>query len=176
MKATKWIAVIYDTALARQKAIKFCDGLVSRFWEQFEFGISWWSLKQLEGPNGDQEATLKAGLADLVVFATAHCQRVHPAFERWVGLWLRQREEREGVLVNILPTGVSSESATSPMSLYLRSVAHRAGMDYLTDMPEGLSYPIPESVESCAERAQRVTALLDEILHSPMPSVPVPLG
>jgi hypothetical protein len=176
MKTTKAIAVVYDNAQARHTAIRFCDGLVSRFWEQFEFEISWWSFHQLDRVDSGDEAAKKAGTADLVVFATSGGRWVSPSFEKWVELWLPEREAHEGVLVSLSSARASTDLAASAMSPYLRSLAHRAGMDYLTEMPEGLSHLIPESVDSCAERAQRVTTLLDEILHSPLPAAPAPLA
>jgi len=175
MKAIKAMAVVYQNAEAQQSAIRFCDGLVSRFWEQFEFEISWWSLKQLEAQDSGKEAAKKAGTADVVIFATEGSHRVSSSFERWVELWLHEREEREGVLVNLFSSSGAKDLTTSQVSLHLRSLAHRAGMDYLTEMPEGLSHPIPESVDSCAERAQQVTTLLHEILRSPLPVLPSPL-
>lgn len=176
MKATKAITVVYDDAEAQQTAVGFCDGLVTRFWEQFEFEVSWWSLELLENEGCAQTAVKKASLADIVVFATGSCEGVSPGFDQWVERWLREREEHEGTLVGLLPRRAFADFGTSAMSRYLRTIAHRAGMDYLTGIPEGLSQPIPESLESCAERAQQVTTVLDEILHSRLPAAPVPLA
>lgn len=175
MKATKLIAVVYDQAEARQTAVGFCDGLISRFWEQFEFDISWWSFEQLESGESAQAAAKKAATADIVVFSTSPQQRVPERFQQWIELWLPKREEHEGVLVNLFPAVPPAEVASPAMSLYLRSIAHRAGMDYLTGVPEGISHPIPESLDSCTQRAEQVTTLLDEILHSPLPTASMPL-
>jgi len=40
-------------------------------------------------------------------------------------------------------------------------------MDYVTEVPQNLCEPIPGSPESCSERAETVTSVLDEILHRP---------
>lgn len=174
MKATKQIAVVYDTSEARQDAIGFCDGLVGRFWEQFEFDISWWPLERLESGASVNDAATKAAAADIVVFATENSQ-IRPGFQDWIELWLAKREEHEGALVSLASAGPGGETGAPMMPCFLRGVAHRAGMDYLTGIPECLSDPIPETLESCAERAQQVTALLDEILHAPLPEAPVSL-
>jgi hypothetical protein len=49
-------------------------------------------------------------------------------------------------------------------------------MDYLTEVPQELSHPIPESPESCAERACQVTSLLAEILQFPPSGPRLPLS
>jgi hypothetical protein len=40
-------------------------------------------------------------------------------------------------------------------------------MDYLTEVPQEIAQPIPDSLESFSERAQYMTSVLDEILHKP---------
>jgi hypothetical protein len=40
-------------------------------------------------------------------------------------------------------------------------------MDYLTEVPQEITQPIPNSLESFSERAQQVTSVLREILHKP---------
>ena len=122
-----------------------------------------------------QAAAKKAATADIVVFSTGPQQRVPERFQQWIELWLPKREEHDGVLVNLFPAVPPAEVASPAMSLYLRSIAHRAGMDYLTGVPEGISHPIPESLDSCTQRAEQVTTLLDEILHSPLPTASMPL-
>ena len=52
---------------------------------------------------------------------------------------------------------------------YLRQVARRAEMDYLTQVPQGISLSIAESLDSYTERAACITSVLDEILHHPAP-------
>jgi hypothetical protein len=176
MNATKSIAVIYENAEARQTGVAFCDALVGRFWGQFEFDVSWWSFDEFENGDSAQAAAKKASGADFVVFATRYGERVPRYFRNWIDMWLNQRGEHEGALVSLCSAGARAHFETGTMSLYLRSVAHRAGMDYLTEIPQGLSHPIPESLESCTERAQQVTSLLDEILHSPLPGAPLSLS
>jgi len=176
MKRTTSITVVYDNASAREMAIGFCDALVSRFWEQFEFAISWWSVQQLERCDSAMQAAKQAGRADIVVFAIGFAEKVPPSLAQWIELWLQERGEHEGALVSLPSARIPAELGTSTMCFYLRDLAHRAGMDYLTNIPEGLSHLIPESLESCAERAQKVTSLLNEILHCPRPTQPVPLS
>ena len=57
-----------------------------------------------------------------------------------------------------------SGAEKSSKHIYLRSVAHRGGMDYFTEMPCSRVESMPDSLEYCAERARQVTGVLEEIL------------
>ena len=89
----------------------------------------------------------------------------------WIESWLACRDEREGILAGLLGAGVGC-ALEVPQQLYLRQVAHRAGMDYLTQVPQSISRCLAESAESYNVRAAQVTRVLDEILHQ---SPPAPL-
>jgi hypothetical protein len=52
---------------------------------------------------------------------------------------------------------------------YLRQIAHRGSMDYLTQLPLSLSRLVPESLDSYTQRAVQVSSVLDEILHHQAP-------
>ena len=77
-------------------------------------------------------------------------------------------------LVNAARPGASADirARAYQISKIVRNIAHRAGMDYLTQVPETIGRAIPDSLASCSERADRVTSVLDEILHQK--TVPAP--
>ena len=53
-KAAWSVVVVYEDPAARERAVGFCDQLVSRFWARFEFDVSWWSFALLEEADGSQ--------------------------------------------------------------------------------------------------------------------------
>ncbi len=164
MKAKWSVLVVYDGDGARQSATQFCDRLVERFWAESEFDVSWCSFDHLEHEQETAATIDKAANANLVVFAAERELPLHVL--DWVELWLARRGEREGVLVGL--PGEGAEAAGT--HLYFRHIAHRAGMDYLTELPQSMTFPIPESPESCAKRAHQLTSTLDGILQfSPPP-------
>src|SRR6266436_4988413 len=125
MNATKSIAVVYEDAEARQIAVNFCDNLVKRFWDQFEFDVSWWSFDSLTSEESAKEAAKQAIVADFLVFATRFSERTPRHLKNWIEMWLSQRGEHEGALVSLPSAQAFPNFETSAMSLYLRSVAHR---------------------------------------------------
>jgi hypothetical protein len=170
-KATWSIVVVYENPEIREPAVTFCDGLTKRFWDEFDFDVSWWSFDLLQSEQSAKEAAEKVAGADLVVFAAGPEGEVPRHVGSWVESCLRRRGDREGTLVGLFGQGEDDQSQRSDKHFYLRRLAHKSGMDYLTQIPQGIAHPIPETLESYTERAEQVTGVLDEILHQPPPPV-----
>jgi hypothetical protein len=169
MKGTWTVAVVYENAETREAGVAFCDCLVQKFWSQFGFDVSWWPFSLLADPGASTEALKSAAEANFIVFASAAETKLPEHVRNWVEQWVLLRGEREGTLVGLpFSTDVQGAGPTQ-IHLYLRDVAHRAGMDYLTEVPQNIGQPIPDSPEFFCQRAETVTSVLDEILHQPPP-------
>ncbi len=159
------VVVLYEDLSAREHAVQFCDCLVERFWKRCAFEIDWWGFDLLSKPEPARQAHEKALRADWVVFALSQTGQLSLQAKVWIEKWLVRRADRqEGTLVGLLPENMAADD-TSETKIYLRNVAHRAGMDYLTKVPQAIAHTIPDSLDSYSERAQCVTGVLDEILH-----------
>ena len=174
MKATWSVVILFEDAQTREKAVKFCDELVQRFWTHCEFSMTWMSFSALVDANAARDAHAKASGADVIVIATRPEGPVPVVVTDWVERCLANRTDREGTLAGLIDTSVILTGWAAEKHAWLRSVAHRAGMDYLTDVPPEINRPIPDSLESFSERAQKITSVLDEILRKPIhpPSLP----
>jgi hypothetical protein len=174
MKATWSVVILFEDAQTREKAVKFCDQLVERFWAHSEFRLTWMEFSALAEPNAARDAHAKARGADVIVFATRPEGPVPATVTEWVERSLANRTDREGTLAGLIDTSTILTGWAAEKHAWLRSVAHRAGMDYLTDVPAEIARPIPDSLESFSERAQQITSVLDEILRKPIqpPSLP----
>jgi hypothetical protein len=165
MKTTRAVAVIYENAETREAAVAFCDRLVQRAWAKSDLEVNWWSFEHLEEKASASAAADKTVEADMILFA-AHPTGEMPFHVRaLVESWLGRRKRREGVLVGLADPGTQ----TADKHVYLRAIARRAGLDYLTEVQQELSFAMPDSVESYARRADEVTSVLDEILHHAAP-------
>jgi len=172
MKATCSVIVIYQDADTRAAAMAFCDGLVAKFWARFNFEIGWWSFHDLEQEQSAQEALQKAVDAGVVIFVSSSQNSIPFQLQHWIERWLCRRGEREGVLIDL---SEASHGKGGPGLTYLRKVAHQAGMDYLTQMPQSFAEPLPESPESVANLAGQVSSVLEEILkRRPRPPQVIP--
>lgn len=163
------VLVIYENADAQETAVTFCDSLVRKFWNDFDFEVNWWAFHLLDASNAAAEAAEKAGQANLIVLASCPDGDLPFGLKSNLEVWLRRRGTREGVLVGLGDPGGRANLKFS----YLRNLAHRSGMDYLTELPQSLSRSIPDSLDSFDQRATAMTSVLDEILRQP--KAPVPL-
>ena len=163
-KATWSVIAVYEDVVAREIAMSFCDHLVQRFWANFGFEVNWWPFNLLDNPRSATEAGEKALSADLIIIATHRDGELPQTIQDWIEGWVTRRGDREGALVGLLDP-VASFDVPVAKDVYLRHIAHRAGMDYLTQLPQQIARCIPDSLETFTERAQQVTHVLDEILH-----------
>jgi hypothetical protein len=164
-KASWSVVVVYEDPTARERAVTFCDQLVSRFWAKCEFNVGWWPFDLLGQEVAAREAAERAAQADVIVFAANPEGDFPSPVKAWVEAWLNQRSDREGMLVGLLEQCAGAGDQERQKHLYLRQAARHGAMDYLTQVPQGISLSIPESLDSYTERACQVTSLLDDILH-----------
>jgi hypothetical protein len=168
-KAVWSVLVVYEDTAASERASRFCDQLVNRFWAGFEFDLSWCPFAQLEDADAAKTAAEKAARADLIVFAGNPEGDFSRPVKAWTETWLSQRGEREGILVGLLGSAGNAGGLEGQKHHYLRNAAHHAALDYLTEVPQDISHPFPDSIDSYTERADQVTHLLDTILHQQAP-------
>src|SRR6266436_3602994 len=64
MKATWSVVILFEDAQTREKAVKFCDQLVERFWAHCEFRLTWMEFSALDDANAARDAHAKARGAD----------------------------------------------------------------------------------------------------------------
>jgi hypothetical protein len=160
------VMVIYENTKAREAAVAFCDRLVEKFWAHAGFEVSWWSLALLAEAGPARQAAEKAVAADLIVFAAPPEGDLPLHVRAWIEGWLPQRGEREGALVGLIE-GTTQAGELTDKHFYLRRLAHRLGMDYLTELPQSLSSSVADSPELDSARVHQVTSLLDDILRQP---------
>ena len=165
------VVIIYETPSIREHAVKFCEHLVeSGLYRAME--MNWWPFHVLGESTPGGDAAQKAAEADIVVFAMNSSGDLPDEIKRWIECWLNKRGEREGAVVGLLSREEPHEMA-SFRQIYLRHVARRAGMDYLSHTPPTDKRAIPDSLDSFTERAARMTSVLDKILHE-FPRTPPP--
>jgi hypothetical protein len=169
MKIDWSVMVVYEDTERREAAVRFCDLLIERFWDRYGFYLSWWSFASLMETASVEVQIEKALEADLIIVAAGPEGEMPAPVQVWFDSWLGQRGDREGAIIALNDPGSGSDEARVGRFVYLRSVAHRAGMDYLTQVPEGVLPGIPESVDSFNERARQMTSVLDTILHTQPP-------
>lgn len=174
--AETWlVTVLYDAPEARQCAARACDGLVRRFWSQVEFDLTWWTLEELEGPEG-AEVGRRLQQTDIVVVALAEPRQLRAGVLARLQDWLGQRKGREGALIALCAGRQEPLHRVEPtLNAMLHQLARRTGLDYLNQAPECLPGRLPNSIEGYTRRAEESTDVMRKILSTPA-TQPWPYG
>jgi hypothetical protein len=170
MKAVSPILVLCENDHCRPAAVAFCDRLVKRFWTSCEFDVTWLYFDDLAEQAKFDTAVNQAVSAPMLIFSMRPGSAVSREVQAWAEVWIGQRREREGSIVAVGDPGHIAAGGVSQNFVYLRSLAHRAGLDYLTELPETIGQNIPDGLEAYPERAQQVTSVLDQILQRKVPA------
>jgi hypothetical protein len=112
-----------------------------------------------------------AARSELILVAAHAGRELPPAIKNWIENWLPIREQGFGVLVAMIGTEADRLRGLSPIHVYLREAAQRANMDYLPQVIDAPLGKLDTSIDTITKRAEKVTSLLDDILHRP----PTPL-
>jgi len=164
------VVVVYEDTVARDRAMELCDNLVREFWSNIEFNFNWWRFSYLQERLLAEEATAHALTARVIIFAAPPQEDLPKAVQDWVESWVDKRAEREGAVIGLAATG-GAFAPGSAQDLYVRSVARRAGLDYLTEALPVLPGALPNSLDTYSQRAAQKTSVLDEILsYAPPPT------
>ena len=164
------VAVVYEDSATRDRAMSLCDHLVHRLWEDIDFEFSWWKCDYLSDAGIAADAAVAASHADMIIFSGDAHRELSPAVKTWTETWAARRENREGALVALIGTGNGPMQGTGSNHSYLRDVAQRAEMDYLTNLPDPLSEPVNGSVQGITQRAAPVNSVLDSFLQRVSPA------
>ncbi len=172
MKACK-VVVLCESDPHRENAKKLCNALIDRFWTRCEFDVSWFSFDDLVDLKKSAASAREAGETDVLVVACAPEDHVPNELQLWVEQWISRRTDREGSLIGLLG---SQADLCSGRETYLRNVARRGGLDFLTGVPTALAGALPEDPDSVSERATRISNVLEDILQKPIAPRSFPLG
>jgi len=163
------VLVAYEDSTTRDRAMQTCDRLVQRFWKDLEFDFSWWRFDFL-GDRGIVEAASNAAAHSDLILISAHAGRQLPSsVQTWIESWTPRSELQGGVLVAMIGTSDDPLKGLTPIHVYLREAAQQSNMDYLSQLGAP-SLELDNTLETIAKRAEKVTSLLDNILHRPQPS------
>ncbi len=169
------VVVVYESTGIREHAVRFCEKIGHEPAAGPLIETDWWSFKFLNHPASANDAALKAASADVVVFAMDAQGDLPEEIKLWIERWLGQRGEREGALVGLLAREDVHHEMVPFREIYLRNIAHRAGMDYLSHAAPTVKRAIPDSLDSFSRRAGAMTSVLDDILHADRRNIPPPL-
>jgi hypothetical protein len=167
---TSSVLVFYENRSARARAVSFCERLIEQSGVSMKMKTHWCSFDALKAPVRFDGVINHGCEADVVLFSVSPEGDFPHDVKLWTERWMIKRGDREGVLVGLVDKKTSACEIACLKEIYLRHLAHRAGLDYLSQLPHKLPSEIPDLLVSLNQRAGQVTSVLDEILHTrPVP-------
>ena len=169
-------AVVCEDEVARARAGSICEHMARRFRGDIEFQFRWWLFDDLRRSVLAEEAAQAAVRAAMVFFATRHNSELPEHVKSWIESWVNARADQSGALVWLATDQDPGGSQAAPPHPGLLHAAHRAGMDFLSDVPDYLTLALPESPQWFNDRANVLGPVMDSILRQtgspPPPMMP----
>lgn len=159
--------VLYEDRVTRDRMIRVQDHVQRGLGEEIDCQVAWWRFDHLKEPRLFTKAVKSAVEADMILFS-AHAGGHFPRqVTAWINAWVKQRRLRPGVLGALIGLHDDALSGITPRHCYLRRVAERAQMDFLSQAAALLPDEEPCSVDSFMKRAASSSQLLEGILGQP---------
>jgi hypothetical protein len=160
-----WVVfVAFDDQASRQRATAACNALTAKLWPGIEFELHWCAVEELGRPESAPAAAACATTAQIVIFASSACADLPRPVIQWLEQWSCSRHGREGTLIGLVET-TANRPCCERLDHFLRNLAHRAGLDYLTHAPETGLMPMPDECAWITSKAEEVSSVLSCMLN-----------
>jgi hypothetical protein len=143
------IAVVYTDRQSRQRAMGLCDSLAGHLPKELQLEFTWWNTRYLHDSQVAQLAADALADSDMVLVSASDAAMLAPEVKNWLERGMRQPHSRERALAAYLDK-TDRQADTPSLDLYLRDVARRAHVDYLTLEP-------PEPSQATSEQPQNIS-------------------
>lgn len=161
------VAVIYDDAASRGRAIELCDRLIHHFWQDLQFRVNWWKSTHLDDADIAPAAAWSVRHAQIVIFSAVNRSELPAAQQTWLQAALANPAADGRMLIGFANSS-SAQTGTAPPLLHtLQSCALLAGMDFLPRLTPSLD--VLAGAAQHVHDATGMTSVLNSILHQPLP-------
>ena len=125
---------------------------------------TWWDIGGLSDPGVFQDAVHAATTADILMVSVRTTDPLPLELYLWIETWLPLRLQLAGVLVALIGVPGRPGTDSSRIGHYLRDVARRGQLEFLSpDQESPLELPV-FSVQEIAERAAATTQVLSDVI------------
>jgi hypothetical protein len=118
-------AVLYAQELSGRLAAELEPAL--------EISSDAWKFEALSNPQAGKQAAHGACKADMVIIAADGAVEPPAHVKSWIESWMPRKRKRSSALVALIDHEDHTPYARSPLCAYLRRIARKGGMDFLTN-------------------------------------------
>lgn len=159
------LVVSYEDTTTRNHALQLYDHLAQKLLDDYDFQCTWWKFDHLRNSTLMEQAVDAAAEANMIIMTIRAGKELPAIARKWVDQWVGRKDNRKSALVAVIAGVEPQRREACPAQLYLQKVARTAKMDFFSHAFNLPKEPPSYSVETIAERAEKVTPLLEEILH-----------
>lgn len=161
------IVVAYESFESGLHAAQVYQHLVEMLDHDYAFEVDFWRFEVLKVPSIGEVGANKAAQADLILIAVEGNSMLPVDFQLWVEKWIEKKVGQDSALVLVARPTKESAPATVSLLAYLRGVAARGAMTFISDSVTVLSRT---EVEYRSEQAVRtLPSGAEALLGSPAP-------
>jgi len=122
--------IVYEDYPTSLRAERVYHRLIKELTDEAEFRCLWVHTDSLSIPAVVRDATRTAAMADLVVFSTHAGNELPEHVRLWIEQWLPKKSLENSALAALV--GLPGEQSGVPIHEYLRNVAERGKMDFMS--------------------------------------------
>lgn len=159
------LVVSYEDTITRNHALQLYDHLAQKLLDDYDFQCTWWKFDHLRNSTLMEQASDAAAEANMIIMAIRAGKELPAIAKTWVNSWIARKDNRKSALVAVIAGVDPVRKEPCPAQVYLQKVARSAKMDFFSHSFDAPKETPSYSVETIAERAEKVTPLLEEILH-----------
>jgi len=126
------VVIVYEDFSLGRRAMEAYNFMVAELGRVFEFSNSMWKFDLLQNEKLSEIAAGDAAQAGLIIVAARGGQSIPPELENWCESWIPHRRELTGAVAALIDQRGGKSGPGSPVFDYLKNVADRAGMDFLS--------------------------------------------
>ena len=158
--------VVYEDQRSRRRAELVCDDLVNRSWPQIEFRFNWWRTDFLEDPGMAAMVAPDAAQADLIIFSGGPDKELSRNVVAWFEAWAERRNGLDGALMDLTETGGPLNAAAHHKKTFLREIARRTMMGYLSRPAAEGPVPAQRPGNEAPLTSPNLTVVIDNLAHT----------
>jgi hypothetical protein len=126
------VLIVYENFAAGKRAMEVCNFLLAQLGDEFEFGINMWKFEVLQHAKLSAMAVHDAIEAELIIVACDAAWELPTEVMLWAEAWVPAKQGQTAALLALFGNEAADfHSSIAPTSAYLKSVADRAGLDFL---------------------------------------------
>ena len=127
--------VMCEDAVAHDRAMEVCSGIIARFDVELAFVFSFWKFKDLNDSVSAHSAAQAVARADIILFSLSD-PVLTPAATNWLDFCVKTRTKTEGALAVMVANVQGLGLAVEALVLRLQYAANQLRMDFLPLLPE----------------------------------------